>query len=54
MTLKGAGDKSREDMIADIVAAPNWAYARCSTSRSTTATATIAAMPTRTRSDVTR
>jgi radical SAM family uncharacterized protein len=53
MTLKEQGDMSREDMIADIVAGTNWAYAPMFYEPEYHADGTIAAMH-RTRSDVPR
>jgi radical SAM family uncharacterized protein len=53
MTLKEQGGKSREDMIAEIVAGTNWAYAPMFYEPEYHADGTIAAMH-RTRSDVPR
>jgi radical SAM family uncharacterized protein len=53
MTLKERGDKSRQEMLAEIVGSVNWAYAPCFYEPEYHADGTIAAMH-RTRSDVPR
>ena len=53
MTLKERGDKSRTDILAEIVGSVNWAYAPCFYEPEYHANGTIAAMH-RTRSDVPR
>jgi radical SAM family uncharacterized protein len=53
MTLKERGNKSRQEMLAEIVGSVNWAYAPCFYEPEYHADGTIAAMH-RTRSDVPR